>query len=58
MSKVVQASGGVQSFDLDGMGTIPAIPPVQFTCFIDEFNKLAWYRRVAVANTQAEVVHA
>jgi hypothetical protein len=32
---------GVQSFDLDGVGSIPAILPTQFTCFIDEFNKLA-----------------
>jgi hypothetical protein len=26
----------VQSFDLDGVGLIPAIPPTQFTCFIVE----------------------
>jgi hypothetical protein len=31
----------IQSFDLDCVGSIPAIPPTQFTCFIDEFNKLA-----------------
>ncbi len=36
-----QGESGVQSFDLDGVGSIPAIPPTQFTCFIDEFNKLA-----------------
>ncbi len=32
---------GVLSFDLDGVGSIHAIPPTKFTCFIDEFNKLA-----------------
>jgi hypothetical protein len=36
-----QGESGVQSFDLDGVGSIPAIPPTQFTCCIDEFNKLA-----------------
>ncbi len=36
-----QGESGVQSFDLDGVGSIPAISPTQFTCFIDEFNKLA-----------------
>ncbi len=36
-----QGESGVQSFDLDGVGSIPAIPPTQFTCFVDEFNKLA-----------------
>jgi hypothetical protein len=36
-----QGESGVQSFDLDGVGSIPAIPPTQFTCFIDEFNRLA-----------------
>ncbi len=36
-----QGESGVQSFDLDGLGSIPAIPLTQFTCFIDEFNKLA-----------------
>jgi hypothetical protein len=35
-----QGESGVRSFDLDGVGSIPAIPPTQFTCFIDEFNKL------------------
>jgi hypothetical protein len=36
-----QGESGVQSSDLDGVGSNPAIPPMQFTCFIDEFNKLA-----------------
>ncbi len=33
----------VQSFDLDCVGSISAIPPTLFTCFIEEFNKLAWW---------------
>jgi hypothetical protein len=28
-------------FDLDGVGSTPAIPPTQFNCFIDEFKRLA-----------------
>jgi hypothetical protein len=35
-----QGEREVQSFDLDGVGSIPTIYPTQFTCFIDEFNKL------------------
>ncbi len=34
-----QGESGVQSFDLDGVGSIPTIPPTHFICFIDEFNK-------------------
>ena len=30
---------GVQSFDLDCVGSIPTIPPMQITCFVDHFNK-------------------
>ncbi len=35
-----QGESRVQSFDLDCVGSIPAIPPTQFTCFVDHFNKL------------------
>jgi hypothetical protein len=35
---VGKAKAGVESFDLDGVGSIPAILPRQFTCFIDELN--------------------
>ncbi len=30
----------VQSFGLDGVGSIPAIPPTQNTCLVDNFNKV------------------
>ncbi len=36
-----QGESGVQSFDSDGAGSIPATPPTQIICFVDEFNKLA-----------------
>ncbi len=34
-----QGERGVQSFDLDGVGSIPVIPLMQIT-FVDHFNKL------------------
>ena len=35
-----QGENGVQSFDLNGVGSISAIPPTQIICFVDHFNKL------------------
>jgi hypothetical protein len=35
-----QGKSSVQSFDLDSMGSMPAIPPTQMTCFVDHYNKL------------------
>jgi hypothetical protein len=35
-----QGGSRVQSFDLDGVDSISAIPPTQITCFVDHFNKL------------------
>ncbi len=35
-----QGESGFQSFDLDGVGSILAIPQTQITCFVDLFNKL------------------
>jgi hypothetical protein len=34
----LQGESGVQSFDLDGIGSIAAIPPTQITCFVDHGN--------------------
>jgi hypothetical protein len=34
-----QGESGAQSFGLDGVGSIPAIPPTQITCFVDRLNK-------------------
>ncbi len=36
----LQGESRVQLFDLDGVGSIPAIPPTQITCFVHHFNKL------------------
>jgi hypothetical protein len=36
----LQGESGALSFDLDGVGSIPAIPPAQITCFVDHINKL------------------
>ncbi len=36
-----QGESGVQSLDLDGVGSIPAIPPTQITCFLMRLNQLA-----------------
>ncbi len=35
-----ESLSGVQSFDLDGAGSIPAISLTQITCFVDHFKKL------------------
>jgi hypothetical protein len=37
---VMAGKSRVQPFDLDGVGSIPAIPPTQITCFVDHFNNL------------------
>jgi hypothetical protein len=37
---LVGKAKAVQSFDLDGVGSISAIPPRQITCFVEHFNKL------------------
>jgi hypothetical protein len=37
-----QGESSFQSFDFDGMGSIPAISPTQITCSVDHFNKLEW----------------
>ncbi len=38
---VGKAQAKARSSCLTCVGSIPAIPPTQFTCFIDELNKLA-----------------
>jgi hypothetical protein len=35
-----QGESGFQSFDLDGGGSIPAIPLMQIACFADHFSNL------------------
>jgi hypothetical protein len=40
LNLVGKAKSGIQSVDLDGVGSIPAIPKMQIACFVDHFNKL------------------
>ncbi len=37
-----QGESRVQLFDLDSVGSIPAIPSTPITCFVEHFNKLGW----------------
>ncbi len=36
----LQGESQVQSIDLGGVGSMPAIPPTQIICFVDHFNEL------------------
>ena len=36
---LIQSESGVQSYDLDGVGSIPAIPQRRLPAFVDHFNK-------------------
>ncbi len=46
-----QGESGIhwQLFDLDCVGSIPAIPPKQNSCFVDHFNKLEWWCRTMIS---------
>jgi hypothetical protein len=37
---VGKGESGIQSFDLDGVCSIPAIRQMKITCFVDHFIKL------------------